>query len=121
MKRFISSIVLGCLASMLTTEASAQVPPISDGVRTVTPLSVKRFTNGYYISLVEQWNHGVSVNSMMYVLQNVNCQKRMGVLTLVSGNIGIEMVHRQLNYPVQFNDGTLLDKSVWAVCARYGN
>lgn len=43
MKRFISSIVLGSLAftSMLATSASAQVPPISDGVRTVTPLTTK--------------------------------------------------------------------------------
>lgn len=121
MKKFISSIVLGSLASMLTTSVSAQVPPISDGVRTVTLYSVKRFNNGLHISLTEQWSNETSVNLLMYILQNVNCQQRTGVLRSVTGNVGMEMVHKQLNYPVEFNDGTILDKSVLAVCAKYGN
>jgi hypothetical protein len=120
MKRFISNIVLGSLAltSMLTTSASAQVVTVTDGFKIVTPLSVKRFSNGLYINLVERWNTSNGLNSMTYTLQNVSCQNRTGTLTYVSGNLGTKLVTKQLNYPVQFNDGSLLDRSVLAVCAR---
>ncbi|MGB3637488.1 MAG: hypothetical protein WBA39_07915 [Rivularia sp. (in: cyanobacteria)] len=120
MKKFVSSVALGCLVytSMLSTPASAQVVTVTDGFTIVTPLSVKRFSNGLYIDLVERWNTSSGFNSMTYTLQKVNCQNRTGTLTYVSGNLGTQLVTKRLNYPVQFNDGSLLDRSVLAVCSR---